>query len=227
MTITLAGVGHVFNLDENIRTLIRCRMPEVVCLELDRERFEALRNRESGRETNPVYLFLESFQRRIAEGYGAEVGGEMLVAAETAREVGARVALIDRDARWTVSRLWRLMPLKEKVLLTVMGISSLLSSRKKIDEEIERIRSDDAYVDEVTRVLPTFRRVLIDERDAYMSDAILEISRDAGEVVAVVGDGHVRGIAGILTSRGAKVDIVRLRDLESIRKTNCTATYIF
>jgi len=40
--ITLIGVGHVFDLKTQVRGVIVNKKPQVVCLELDRGRFEAM-----------------------------------------------------------------------------------------------------------------------------------------------------------------------------------------
>ena len=45
--ITIIGVGHVFQLSENIRSVIRERRPEVVCIELDQARYRALMDRST------------------------------------------------------------------------------------------------------------------------------------------------------------------------------------
>jgi len=44
--LTLLGVGHVFKLGERITEIIREKKPDLVCLEADKDRFEALTERE-------------------------------------------------------------------------------------------------------------------------------------------------------------------------------------
>ena len=95
--LTLVGVGHVFDLRRQVREVILARRPGVVGLELDRARFAALQ--QGGRRGGPpLYLLMSLFQKRVADMYGTNVGAEMLAAAQAAKDVGARVALLDRDS---------------------------------------------------------------------------------------------------------------------------------
>src|SRR5512137_1857154 len=43
--ITLIGVGHVFDIGARLKAAIAARSPELVCLELDRARFQSLLER--------------------------------------------------------------------------------------------------------------------------------------------------------------------------------------
>src|SRR5512137_644628 len=96
--ITIIGVGHVFQLSENIKDVIRSRRPEVVCLELDQGRYRALTDKTSTGSVPLQYRILAFIQKRMADKFGSEVGDEMLSAVSAANEVGAKVALIDMDA---------------------------------------------------------------------------------------------------------------------------------
>lgn len=225
--ITLIGVGHVFGLDEHVKRIIRERRPNVVCLELDQERFEALRERDGERDPNPFFNLLERFQERIAHSFGATPGSEMLAGADAARDVGANVALIDRDIRVTLSRLLKMLPLKEKVILFVSGITSLFASKKRIDAELARIRTDDSYIDDFTKDAPMFKQVLIDERNEHMANVMLEMSRRTAGIVAVIGDGHVLGVEKLLRDKGAQTEVIRLRDIEKGEGSNRFASFRF
>jgi pheromone shutdown protein TraB len=224
--ITLIGVGHVFGLDEHVKRIIRERRPNVVCLELDQERFEALRERGE-RDPNPFFNLLERFQERIAHSFGATPGSEMLAGADAARDVGANVALIDRDIRVTLNRLLKVLPLKEKVILFVSGISSLFASKKRIDAELARIRTDDSYIDDFTKDAPMFKQVLIDERNEHMANAMLELSKGTLGIVAVIGDGHVLGVEKLLKDKGARTEVIRLRDIDKGEGSNRFASFRF
>jgi pheromone shutdown protein TraB len=225
--ITLVGVGHVFGLDAHVKRIIHELHPGIVCLELDGERFEALREGFTGEDPNPFFNLIERFQNRIAKGFGSTPGSEMLAAAEASREVGARIALIDRDIRVTINRLLRLLPIKEKVILIVSGISTLFASKKWIQKELTRIQNEDSYIDEFTKDLPTFRRILIDERNEFMALRIMDLSRENSEIVAIIGDGHVPGVERILREKGIHLEVIRLRDIQKGKITNRVAAYRF
>ena len=46
--ITLVGVGHVMDIAVQIDIVITQRMPDAVCIELDRARYKALRSKVHG-----------------------------------------------------------------------------------------------------------------------------------------------------------------------------------
>ena len=65
------------------------------------------------------------------------------------------------------------------------------------EEDVEELKTKDTLtqaVEEISRQAPTIKRVLIDERDAYMARKIADIP--SSRVVAVVGAGHMKGISG-------------------------------
>lgn len=210
--ITLLGVGHVFDLERSIRSAIFARRPRVVALELDPARFAFLMNRTPRTGPPSVFGLLAQFQARIAEQYGVQVGDEMVAAAKAAQEVGSEVALIDQDSRVTLSRAWSGMSFQERVRLVVFAVSGLFVRKKRVEQELDRFYRDErGYLEQFAHELPTIKRVLIDERDAHMADALRQIHTSKGDVLAVVGDGHIEGLGRLLASE--PVEVVRLREL--------------
>lgn len=210
--LTLVGVGHVFDLAPSIRAAIQRRAPKVVALELDPARFAFLMNRPPQPVRLSVFGMLAQFQARIAEQYGVQVGDEMVAAAKIAREMGCELALIDQDSRVTLTRAWQSMSFAERVRLVVFAVSGLFVRRKRVEAELDRFYQDErGYIEQFAKELPTVKRVLIDERDAHMADALRQLHAAKGEVVAVVGDGHVDGLQKLL--QGTPLDVIRLREL--------------
>lgn len=214
--ITLVGVGHVFDLKRQIHEVIAARRPRVVGIELDRVRFTALQSRETRGDAPIVYRLLSFFQERVAEKYGGRVGEEMLAAARAARDVGAELALIDRDSAQVFQEVWGGMSFEERVKLFVASVAGLFVSRRRVERELARYEEDNAaYLDEFAGQFPHIKRVLIDGRDAYMARALRSLYETRGRVLAVVGDGHVEGIRVRLGD--LPVEVIRLRDLRSLR----------
>ena len=211
--LTLLGVGHVFDLAPSIRAAIQRRAPKVVALELDPARFAFLMNRQPRPARVSVFALLAQFQARIAEEYGVQVGDEMVAAANVAREIGSEVALIDQDSRVTLSRAWQSMSFAERVRLVVFAVSGLFVRPKRVEAELDRFYEDErGYLEQFARELPTVKRILIDERDAHMADALRQLHTAKGEVVAVVGDGHIEGLGRLL--QGIPLEVIRLRELQ-------------
>jgi len=212
--ITVIGVGHVFVISEQVRAMILSRQPEVVCLELDPARYSALMNRGSGRNGRvPVqYMLLAQIQKRIAGKFGTEAGAEMLAAASAAREVGAKLALIDMDATSVFANLWRAMSLREKLELFFGALVGLVSSKETVEMEVERYEDGETeYIEKLGEEFPTIKRILIDDRNRYMAARIVSIGAQHENVLAVVGDGHMQGLVEALGDR--KVETVRLKEL--------------
>ena len=214
--ITLVGVGHVFDLRRQIREVIAARRPRVVGIELDRVRFVALQNRDTRGDAPVVYRLLSFFQERVADKYGGRVGEEMLAAADAAKDVGAELALIDRDSSQVFQEVWGNMSFEERVKLLVSAVAGLFITRRRVEKELARFNEDNtAYLQEFAAQFPHVKRVLIDERDAHMALALREIHATRGSVVAVVGDGHVDGLRRQLGD--LPLEVIRLKDLREGR----------
>ena len=124
--ITLIGVGHVFDINKSLENAIIQRNPQVVCIELDPVRYQALLSKGSDRDAPIVYRVLARFQEKIAKKYGTQVGSEMLTAIDTAKMLNAKLAFIDMDANRIVSNFWKSMTFKERVKFMFDGTVSPL-----------------------------------------------------------------------------------------------------
>lgn len=139
-------------------------------------------------------------ERFAGEMTGSPPGTEMVRAIEAARSVGSRVEFIDLPITTTVASLRRL-PLKEKVRLVVDSLLSIILlpfgglSLSKITENME----------EQLRVFrlryPELSRLLLDVREEQMVKRLRDIMYSTtGQVVAIVGYGHMKSLATALTS---------------------------
>jgi pheromone shutdown-related protein TraB len=207
--IILVGTAHV-SLDsaELVARVIQEEKPDTVCVELCESRFQALTQKKRWQEMDIVKvirekkafllflnLLLASFQKRVGDKLGIQPGAEMMRAIEVSEATGARIHLADRDIRITLSRTWRLMGLWSKVKLLSQTILSLDETARISQEDIEKMKREDVLetvLSEVGESLPEVRRILIDERDQYLTSKIR--SAPGQRIVAVVGAGHVPGI---------------------------------
>jgi len=210
--IVLVGVGHVFDISDQVRGLIVRHMPRAVCIELDRARYDTLLHPGRDSKAPVTYRLLARFQKRMAREFGVEAGNEMLSAAKTAREIGADVLLIDADASALFAQLWREMPAKERIYLTFSAITGFFVSRDRVEKELEKFeKNEEGYLREIGEQFPTLKRVLIDDRNKLMAARIEKASQMYDGVLAVIGDGHIEGISKLLA--GSDVQVYRLRDL--------------
>lgn len=210
--IILLGVGHVFDISSQVKRIIEEERPDIVCVELDRARFQALQN--PGRSTNAklLYRLLALMQRRLAGQFGGEVGSEMLAAVSTAQAIGAEVSLIDTDASQMFSRLNAELPLKEKLGLGLSVVGSLFIPRGTMEKEVDNLQEDTGrYIDEMGARFPTLKKVLVDDRNTVMARRIDAAASRYPTVLSVIGDGHVEGIVQLLDRDDVKV--YRLKDV--------------
>lgn len=197
--IHIYGVSHVSHDSiELIEQKIDEHDPEVVALELDATRFNALVSDEQ-RNHGPLFLKLvQKFQRYIGSKTGVMPGDEMMYAYEKAAAEGRDVALIDQDIRVTVGRL-KDVRRKEKVkaglqLLAAPFLSGRIDLSEIPDEEfIQEI------LEEMEEKFPGLYTVLVEERNAYMAEALRKTQEDSeGDVVAFVGAAHREALREML-----------------------------
>lgn len=227
--IVLVGVAHVIDVSRQIDELVGHYSPGAVGVELDPARYRAMLDKSPRGNVPLPYRLLALMQRRLAEQFGGEVGAEMLAAIEAARKHGAQSIFIDVDAGKLFNSLLRQMSFKERVLLFFSSFTGLFMSRRRVEKELEQFQSnEEMYMNAMAQSYPTVKRVLIDERNEHMAQALLKAESEFGSVLAVVGDGHVEGIRKLL----AKEDTVvyRLKELKDLRlrpKSNSEASFSF
>jgi len=225
--IVVIGTAHVSRESVDlVRRAIRELQPEAVAIELDAKRFEALSRPERFealdlREvirtrqlaTLGLNLALAAYQRSLGMALGVRPGAELLEAARCAEEAGIPVALCDRDVRVTLRRAWHALSFWKRLTL-LTGFSAALFERAELSEEdLRELRRTDVLsrlLAELGAAFPGLKRVLIDERDAYLAQRIRETP--GRRIVAVVGAGHLEGVVRGLES-DAHVDLAALSEL--------------
>ena len=213
--ITLIGVGHVFDIGDEIDKIILERRPSIVGIELDPARYHALTSREPKKDVPFVYRMLAVFQQAIAKKYNVSVGSEMLAAINTAKKLGIGIAFIDMDSTYVFSKIWKGMGFSEKIKLLFSASAGLFVRKERVEKEIEKFETEyDRYMEMLDSEFPVLKRVLIDERNNYMANRIRELNRSYENIVAIVGDGHIEGMKKILNDLNP--EIVRL---SALRKT--------
>jgi pheromone shutdown-related protein TraB len=216
--IEIIGTAHVSKESiEEVREAIINHQPDVVAVELDLNRYQNMMAEKNGQEKPNVNIkdlikgdklsiflvsmFLSYLQRKIGDDLGVKPGSEMLVAIETAEEIGAKVALIDRDISITLKRALNKMSFFEKAKF-VYGIITSVFSKEEI-EDVESIKDGDT----LTEIMEYFKEmspqaydVLVTERDVYMAHQLQGINEE--NVVVVIGAGHKKGIEAYMANPG-------------------------
>ena len=222
--ITIVGTGHVFDLSDSLNSLFDEKRPDVICVELDSKRYNAIMMRqnnpkafEGSRKNLPfIYRLLAKFQDSMASEYGVNAGDEMLTAINYANSHGLSVEYIDMDAQVLFINMWKSMPFSEKFKLMLSGFGGLFVSKRKVESELKNIQDNfDKYIEEIGKNFPTIKKTLIDKRNIHMVNRILALADDYEEIIACVGDGHIPGISRLLEDKNVKFETVRLSELRN------------
>ncbi len=207
--IFLVGTAHISQESvELVREVIARERPDCVCVELDEKRYEALARRKRWElldlkeiirqkqlATLLINLVLASYQKRMGDQMGVQPGTELLEAVREAEKHNLVFSLCDRDVRITLRRAWHSTSFWRKNMLLATLAGSMFEETEVTEEKLRELKESDLLselMNELGQAMPELKRVLIDERDTYLSE---KIKASRGEkLVAVVGAGHVAGI---------------------------------
>ena len=234
---TLLGTAHVSKASvEAVLAAIDSGRFDAVAVELDEQRHKALTQPEAMAQLDLVKvirekkvapfaanLALAAYQRRLAEQMGIEPGAELKAAATEAVVRGLPLQLIDRDVGITFRRILQGLRWWDRMKLTSGVVASLFSHDDVSADDIERLKEGDmleASFGEFAQQTPTLFATLIDERDQYMAAKLRERSDGARHVLAVVGAGHLKGMARYLAESREPTAAVTERLLTLRKKRN-------
>ncbi|HEX7668579.1 MAG TPA: TraB family protein [Polyangiaceae bacterium] len=239
--IFLLGTAHVSKKSvEEVEHLIDELRPDVVCVELDRARYETLLDESRWRRLDVravlredraglmlASLLFSGFQKRLGDRLGVRPGSEMLAAARAAERVGAKIVLADRDVQATLRRCYGALGALDRAKIFV-ALGFLPFAAADIEEaDVERLKGKEAIGDAMgvfAQQMPALKVPLIDERDQYLVASTR--AAPGRRIVSVVGAAHVAGMVRYLSS---PVDRAALSEApgqplgESLREWSLTA----
>ena len=216
---TLLGTAHVSRTSvDAVRAAIDSGHYDSVAVELDEGRLRAISDpdalarldlvkvlREGKTALFAANLGLAAYQRRLAEQLGIQPGAELKAAADEAQARGLPMHLIDRDVGITFRRAMQRLGWWGRAKLSAGLALSLFGDEEVSAEQIEGLKEGDmleASFGEFAAESPALYETIITERDRYMAARLRETSthRHAQddrpfEVLAVVGAGHLQGLA--------------------------------
>ncbi|VAW35531.1 Pheromone shutdown protein [hydrothermal vent metagenome] len=225
----LIGTAHISQEStELVRRVIEQEHPDVVCVELDAQRFKTLSEKTKWenldlkqiiRQKRLVILFvnllLASYQKRLGQQLGVAPGTELLEATKVAQELDIPLALVDRDVKITLRRAWNSMSFWEKMKLITSGFMGAMEGEEISEEMLSEIRQSDVLselMNELGEFMPVLKSVLIDERDTYIAQKTR--ATEGEKVVVVVGAGHMEGIKKTLLA-DQQVDLAAIEEIPS------------
>ena len=211
--IILVGTAHISQVSKDlVHETIENESPDTVCVELDEGRLKSIQdpNRWKNTDLRDVIkkkqlatlianLVLGSYQKRMGAQTGVKPGSELKEAVDVANKKNIPIVLADRDIKITLKRTWACTPWYRKFSLLGGLFASIFDKTEISEEELQKIKEKDALnsmMQEFGNTFPEVKQVLIDERDQFLASKIKNAQGD--KVVAVIGAGHMRGIASII-----------------------------
>jgi len=233
---TLLGTAHVSRASmDAVEDAVASGQFDTIAVELDAQRLAALRDPEQLAKLPLVdvirkgqaalfaaNLALSAYQRRLAEQLGIEPGAELKRAVTLAEACGLNLELIDRNVGLTFRRTSMRLGFWGKLQLISSLAASLITREDMSAEDIERLKTGDmleSSFGEFAASTPVLYASVISERDRYMAARLREVPKGAREVLAVVGAGHLAGLATHLQEDNAAPADVR-KELETVRKSH-------
>jgi len=221
--ITLIGTGHVFDLSKQITDIFDQKGPDILCIELDKQRYQGLmlkqtnpeKYQEESKNQPIIYKLLARFQDGMANEYGVKAGQEMITTIEYAQSHQIPLAFIDMNAQNMFSKMLKKMSISEKIKIMFSGIGGFFISKKRVEKELNNIQDNfDDYLNEIGKKFPTIKRVLIDERNSFMAQQLTSASEKYEKIIAVVGDGHIPGLIELLKKKELPHETIRLSEIK-------------
>ena len=230
---TLLGTAHVSHSSvDAVREAIGSGAYDTIAVELDPQRLQSLTDPDALARMDVVQVLrsgraalfaanlgLAAYQRRLAEQLGIEPGAELKLAAQEARSRGLDLHLVDRDVGVTFKRASQRLGWWGRAKLMGGLVGALFADEEVGEEDIEKLKQGDlleASFGEFAGENPALYEAVIAERDRYMAANLRDIATGgdgAREVLAVVGAGHLQGLARHLREDDVAPAIIRA-DLE-------------
>ena len=213
-TITLVGTAHISQKSVDlVEEKIRTGEYDCIAVELCPPRLQNLMEKSMWKNLDIyqvlrqgkgslllVNMALSAYQKRLAEKIGVEPGQEMVKAIELSREYGLPLEVVDRDITTTLQRIYQGVSFWQKLKLFSSLVASIFVGEEVTEQQVEDLKEGDmlhSLVEEFGEVLPSVKKVLIDERDQYMVGKLVEMAKNPEgpkNILAMVGAGHLVGM---------------------------------
>lgn len=223
--IILIGTSHISpeSLKE-VEDVINKYNPNIVALELDKQRLFALLNKTKQRSITlrdirkvGVKGFLFSLvgawvEKKLGEQVGVSPGSEMLKAYKIATQTNKQIALIDQNIEITLRRLSQTLTWREKWHFVVDAVKSLIK-KQSLPFDISKVPTEKIIkhlLKEVKKRYPNIYKVLVQERNEFMAKKLAILTKQFSDklIVAIIGAGHEREIIELIKKYMKTIDVV-------------------
>ena len=217
MPLKIIGTSHIAKQSvKEIAEAMDSFKPEIIAVELDRDRALALmqnqRNKVSMAEILRIgakgYIFAkigQFVQQKLGKMVGMAPGSDMKTALELARKNNLKTALIDQPIRITLKNFSRNLTWKEKGRFVGDLIKSLVMPKKQLEQfslenfdlrKVPRAELIETMMNSLKQRYPSIYKSLVEDRNRYMVRKLVGLAKENPEakILAVVGAGHKKGM---------------------------------
>lgn len=220
--IKFVGTSHIAKQSiEEIKRQVGEFQPDILAVELDAERAAALLG-ENKQKRSPLqqlrafgakgYLFAQLghyIQQKLGKKVGISPGSEMKTALEIAKKQKIEVALIDQPIRLTLKKFSRSFTWKERWHFLQDVFGSIFCPKRQLKKwklthfDLKTVPPEEIITELIENVrerYPSLYKILIEERNKYMVQKLVQLMRQDKEkkVLVVVGAGHKKGMEELL-----------------------------
>jgi len=230
---TLLGTAHVSRASvEAVEIAVASGEFHAIAVELDANRHRAMTDPDALARLDLFQIIREgkiglvaanralaAYRGRLAAQLGVEPGAELKAAAVGAIERGLALHLIDRDVGTTLKRAWSALGFWGRSKLMAGLAAGVFVEEDVAEADIEKLKQGDmleSSFGEFAQETPQLYEAVIAERDRYMAAKLRSAGAGGGatEILAVVGAGHLKGLAAALAEgRDDPLDTTRALDV--------------
>lgn len=213
MPVKIIGTSHIARESiQKVRRLIVDDRPEIVAVELDEARANALYDRHARKvplsaiKTLGFYGFLfqligGSLQQKLGKLVKTKPGADMKAAIDAAREIKADVVLIDQPIQDTLKNISKIS-LWEKLKFAFWLLASMFS-KQDIEFELEKVPAEDLIykmISQLKKEFPGLYKAIVADRDEYIAHQIKHLAGHLPDkkILVVIGAGHLSGVKKLL-----------------------------
>ncbi len=213
--LTIIGTSHISKDSVSLIKQKICKeKPDIVCVELDRNRLKSLMSNEPKSKVTfslarkvgvKGYIFAKiagMLQSKLGGSIGSLPGEDMKSAVIEAKKADSKIYLIDQDIMITLKRISESWKIKDTFNL-VKELMFGFFSKKKVPFNISKVPTEEVIeilINDLSKKFPFLYKAVIEERNVVMSRRIAKLLKENPDkkIIAVLGAGHKKEMVNML-----------------------------
>jgi pheromone shutdown-related protein TraB len=216
--LEILGTSHIARQSlEEVRNTIESFKPEILALELDKQRLIALFSKKRKASTLAIvrqigiqgFLFnlIGAFvEKKLGKMVGVKPSSDMKLAYKIAQQKKLQVALIDQNIEITLRNFSKQFTLREKLRFVFDIFKGLLTRKPLVKIDLAKVPEEkliELMISHVKKRYPNFHKVLVEDRNIVMSNNLAALMKMFPEkkILAIVGAGHGKDLIKLIKQK--------------------------